>query len=40
VVKGADVIEEEAEKIYPKLSTFPKLLEKLKNINLKQVSQD
>jgi ATP-dependent DNA helicase RecG len=30
----------EAEKIFPKLRSFPRLLEKLKNINLKQVSPD
>jgi ATP-dependent DNA helicase RecG len=33
-------VKKEAEKIFPKLATYPKLLEKLKGINLKQVSQD
>jgi ATP-dependent DNA helicase RecG len=33
-------VKKEAEKIFPKLSNHPRLLEKIKNINLKQVSQD
>jgi ATP-dependent DNA helicase RecG len=33
-------VKKEAEKIFPKLSDYPRLMEKLKNINLKQVSQD
>jgi ATP-dependent DNA helicase RecG len=33
-------VRREAEKIFPNLKSFPKLLEKLKTINLKQVSPD
>jgi len=33
-------IRREAEKIFPKLHTFPRLLEKLKSVNLKKISPD
>lgn len=33
-------VRREAEKIFPKLNTFPKLLEKLKSVNVKKVSPD
>jgi len=33
-------VRKEAEKIFPNLNSFPKLLEKLKNVNLKKVSPD
>jgi ATP-dependent DNA helicase RecG len=33
-------VRREAEKIFPNLKKFPRLLEKLRNINLKQVSPD
>jgi len=33
-------VRKEAEKIFPKLNSFPKLLEKLKSVNLKKISPD
>jgi ATP-dependent DNA helicase RecG len=33
-------VRKEAEKIFPELKKYPKLLEKLKSVNLKKVSPD